>query len=67
MYQLTLAKRAVPGLSLLYFSWLTGVIKVRGPSSPSTIASTSYSLAKKGSLVPLRSLLITDPVILLVP
>ena len=37
------------------------------PSSPSTTASTSYGLAKKGSLVPLRSLLIADPVILLVP
>ena len=34
MFQLTLAKRAVPGLSLLYFSWLTGVIKVLGSLLP---------------------------------
>ena len=34
MFQLTLAKHAVPGLSLLYFSWLTGVIKVLGSLLP---------------------------------
>ena len=37
------------------------------PCGPSTTATTSNGMAKKGSLVPLRSLLIADPVILLVP
>ena len=34
MFQLTLVERAIPGLSLLYFSWLTGVIKVLGSLWP---------------------------------
>ena len=71
MFQLTLAKRAVPGLSLLYFSRLTGVIKVLGSLWPLNycihLLQHGKKKKKKGSLVPLRSLLIADPVILLVP
>ena len=68
MFQLTLAKRAVPGLSLLYFSWLTDVIKVLGSLWPLNYCIHLLQHGKKkGSLVPLRSLLIADPVILLAP
>jgi len=47
MFQLTLAKPAVPGLSLLYLVGSLVSLRSWDPSSPSTTASSSYGMAKK--------------------